>query len=106
MTGKQNYTVFYHKRPTYHASGKHGFPLLTISNLIETHVRLRQVEAGDLSQVWHFMQGENWSPNGEAVDQLKALGLNHTSMSVGDVMKIDRTGEYWETTEDGWRELT
>jgi hypothetical protein len=32
------------------------------------------------------MQGEVWSPNGEARGLIEAKGLLHTSMSVGDVV--------------------
>jgi hypothetical protein len=50
------------------------------------------------------MQAENWSPNGEARPLLKRLGLTHTSMSVGDVIR-DEEGTYWECMDLGWRAL-
>lgn len=60
--------------------------------LTKTHVHLKDVEieleAGEngLEAVWVGMQGENWSPNGEARDLIRSKGLGHTSMSVGDVL--------------------
>ena len=43
------------------------------------------IEAESLDEVFSKMQGEIWSPNGEAKPLIKALELSHTSMSVGDV---------------------
>lgn len=46
------------------------------------------------------MQGEIWSPNGEANELIRSKGLFHTSMSVGDCA-VDETGKnfssgiYW-----------
>lgn len=36
------------------------------------------------------MQGENWSPNGEARSLIEEKGLIHTSMSMGDIVQIDK----------------
>lgn len=38
--------------------------------------------------IYHNLQGEIWSPNGEANSLIKSKGLSHTSMSVGDFIKI------------------
>ncbi|MGD1527046.1 hypothetical protein [Vibrio harveyi] len=37
--------------------------------------------------MFSLMQGENWSPQGEARDFIQGKGLQHTSMSVGDIIK-------------------
>ncbi len=42
------------------------------------------------SKVFGMMQGERWSPKGEARRMIRELGLHHTSMSVGDVMVTNR----------------
>jgi hypothetical protein len=34
------------------------------------------------------MQGEFWSPMGEARNLIQTLGLHHTSMSCGDVVQF------------------
>lgn len=62
------------------------------TNLAATHVHLKDIEAANPERVWLAMQGENWSPNGEARPLIKEKGLCHTSMSVGDVVCAD-TGE-------------
>ena len=68
----------------------------TLDNLEETHVHLMTLDLNDIPQqnpkhrslddVFAWMQGENWSPNGEARSLIEKKGLSHTSMSVGDVM--------------------
>ena len=78
-------TVFYAKEMPF-PFGK-VFPELTADNLLETHVELKTVDLPGLDAVYHEMQGEVWSPNGEARELIRSLGLNHTSMSVGDVIK-------------------
>lgn len=49
-----------------------------------------------------LMQGENWSPNGEARDLIRSLGLCHTSFMAGDVVQIgDKfyTSDRWVLVE-------
>jgi hypothetical protein len=38
-----------------------------------------------------MMQGENWSPRGEARNFIGQTNAGHTSMSVGDIMKVGST---------------
>lgn len=65
-------------------------------NLEKTHVLLGKVDLdpgdpGDealLGHIYHMMQGETWSPFGEARRLIISKGLHHTSMSVGDIIKI------------------
>jgi len=57
-------------------------------------------------QVFIHMQGEWWSPDGEARDLIKSLDLKHTSMSVGDVLRETETGRTWVCASAGWEELT
>ena len=98
------YQVYYARRPTFHPSGQFGTAFLTVSALAQSHVRLGEVEGEDLDEAWRQMQGENWSPHGEARGLLRSLGLSHTSMSVGDVLQ-DETGVCWECLAHGWRPL-
>ena len=49
------------------------------------------------------MQGENWSPNGEARNLIGSLGLSHTSMSVGDIIEID--GNLFFVDRHGFKKL-
>lgn len=58
------------------------------NNLEATHVLLGRISETGLEQIFRIMQGEFWSPNGEANDMIRRLGLGHTSMSVGDVVRL------------------
>ena len=98
------FQVYYARRPTYHASGQFGTPLLTVHRLRHSHVRVTTIEADGRAEAWLKMQGENWSPHGEAGPLIEHLGLTHTSMSVGDVLR-DEEGVYWECLELGWRRI-
>jgi hypothetical protein len=98
------YHVYYARRPTFHPSGEHGTPPLTGTALCLSHAWLFEIEAVSLDDAFRRMQGENWSPQGEARELLQALGLNHTSMSVGDVLR-DQEGTCWECLDQGWRPL-
>lgn len=54
----------------------------------KTHVLLGKIKEYRLEKIFYFMQGEIWSPYGEANSLIKKKGLHHTSMSVGDIIKI------------------
>lgn len=79
-------------------------------NLAKTHVYLKDLEVRDdgdgnsLERVWVAMQGENWSPNGEARPLIEEKGLRHTSMSVGDVA-VDPDGKAYMVASMGFKEL-
>ncbi|SHH52525.1 hypothetical protein [Ferrimonas marina] len=59
---------------------------------IPTLLKAQYIELGTLHgrtplhQICHLMQGEMWSPQGEARELIRAKGLQHTSMSVGDII--------------------
>lgn len=61
----------------------------TINRVKHTHVLLKTIEASGPDEAWYKMQGENWSPNGEANGLISGMGLTHTSMDVGDVVEIE-----------------
>lgn len=98
------YHVYYARRPTFHASGELGAPRIAAATLPLSHARLFEIEAASLDDAFRRMQGENWSPNGEGRGLIQALGLSHTSMSVGDVLQ-DQEGAYCECLDQGWRPL-
>jgi len=56
--------------------------------LKKTHVLLGSIKEANLNKIFAMMQGERWSPGGEARDFIRKSGAHHTSMSVGDVIKI------------------
>lgn len=57
----------------------------TLSN---THVLLGKIKETNLNEIYTLMQGEFWSPNGEARQLIQRLKLTHTSMSIGDIIKV------------------
>ncbi len=62
-------------------------------NLSATHIHLLDLELeGEdnalLEEVFREMQGESWSPNGQGRELIASKGLQHTSMSVGDVIVV------------------
>jgi hypothetical protein len=98
------YQIYYARRPTFHPSGEFGTPRLTVAALSSSHVHVCDIEAPRLDDAFWQMQGENWSPHGEARTLLRSLGLSHTSMSVGDVLR-DEERLYWECLDQGWGAL-
>ena len=81
-------------------------PMPVRGNLIGTHTFLKQVEADDLAQVFAMMQGENWSPNGEAKPLLVEKDLYHTSMSVGDIAMDVVTGQAFLVDRFGFVDIS
>ena len=67
---------------------KHEIPLPTRATLKRTHKLLGTVGTHNPDEIFNMMQGEAWSPNGEARAFISHLGIHHTSMSVGDVIEI------------------
>ena len=65
-----------------------GLVLPIPQTIRETHILLGTVRETNLDKVWVMMQGETWSPRGEARGLIRGLHLEHTSMSVGDAIKI------------------
>ncbi len=70
------------------------------SKLRKTHVKLGSINTDSKEHVFSLMQGENWSPQGEANELIARLGLHHTSMSIGDVVVAH--GEAWICRPTGW----
>lgn len=83
----KNFFLVYYRKPTDDGWFK-ADKNLTRSDVLnkEKFVYLCAVEAKDLEDVFCKMQGEVWSPNGEAKSLIRATGVRHTSMSVGDVI--------------------
>jgi hypothetical protein len=65
-----------------------GEELPTARTIARTHVMVGEVGERNPERVFTMMQGEKWSPRGEARQFIQRLGLRHTSMSVGDCVKI------------------
>ena len=88
------YQVWYMKPSFFRGSvGKSPDP----DNLSATHVHLKDIEADDRDDALHRMRADIWSPNGEALDLIQSKGLQHTSMSVGDVLGDESDAVYLVT---------
>lgn len=55
----------------------------------DTHVLLGRVPETNPEKVFEMFQAENWSPRGEANEMIRRLGVNHLSMTVGDVVSVN-----------------
>jgi len=95
----KTYSVWY-MRPDFFRDGMMGARWLRKhdrmpdpSKLDATHIFLGAFEADSLEGLFYKMQGEVWSPNGEARPIIRAKGLQHTSMSVGDIAVDQNTWE-------------
>ena len=75
---------------------------LTIST---THKFVGSFPSDNLDEAFRFFQGEIWSPEGEARNLIKGLGLHHTSMSVGD-LAINDDDVIFQCLGTGWREIS
>ncbi|MDE5456042.1 hypothetical protein GWE18_25090 [Bradyrhizobium sp. CSA112] len=65
-------------------------------HLSATHVHLKDMEANNQEDALSRMRAENWSPNGEALD-LRSKGLQHTTMTIGDVLVDESDAVYLVT---------
>lgn len=71
----------------YNYASKQGL-LPDCKNLEKTHVKLGSVSETNKEKIYQMFQGEVWSPNGEANKLIRSLNISHTSMSVGDIIKM------------------
>ncbi len=82
------FTVFYRTHPTFGLEAPEAPVRLKDFQIVGT------IRARDLEDVFVRMQGDNWSPEGEANNLLHEKGLMHTSMSVGDLV-FDLQANTW-----------
>ena len=59
-----------------------------------------------LEEIFNTMQGEVWSRNGEQREFILSKGLTHTSMSVGDFVRVVEIGDLWRVEPLGWKKVT
>lgn len=74
------------------------------NDLSATHVHLKDIEADSWEDALDRMQANVWSPNGEALDLIQSKGLQHTSMTVGDVL-VDEAAAIYLVTAIGFSPL-
>ena len=75
----------------------------TKETLDRTHVCLGALNTREPGEAWQAMQADFWSPQGEAREFIRALGLGHTSMHIGDVVMIE--GVYYMVDGIGFVQL-
>lgn len=98
------YLAYYKVNPRFMEDK--GLTVATVLSRQGGHFKpVRVFMANDLEGAYFEMQGEVWSPNGEARGLIEALGLHHTSMSVGDVLHEIETGKFYEVAMSGFRLL-
>lgn len=78
---------------------------VTVEGLVDTHVAVMMLRARNMEMVFHKLQAENWSPNGDAKVLIKALRLNHTSMMVGDVVMRLSDATFWVVAPIGYTQI-
>jgi len=61
---------------------------INIYNLSKSHVLLGTTDELNPEEIYIMMQGENWSSKGEARNFIISRGLGHTSMTIGDIVKL------------------
>lgn len=81
-----------------------GIPIPDPKTIGQTHIKLGSIKEADLDRVFSMLQGESWSPRGEARDLIRDLGLGHTSISVGDIVQT-ADGELLMVDSHGFRSL-
>jgi len=71
--------------------------------LKKTHALLGTTNVTKMNKIYSMMQGHRWSPGGQARNLIRQNKLSHTSMSIGDVIKMgNRT---YMVDEYGFKEL-
>lgn len=116
VTGERGYerqggsTDIWYMKPAFAREGFMGFDFLKEKDalpdpkeLSATHVHLGKIRESDLERVFGMMQGESWSPMGQANSLIRGLGLHHTSMSTGDVVEV--RGRAYLVDRMGFEEL-
>jgi hypothetical protein len=99
---RKPYQVFYKRYPNFEGDQK-----LKKKEVLDLNsfAYVTTVHATSLDDAYLRMQGENWSPNGEARPLIKMLGLKHTSMSVGDCLYDPHTKEIYQCMDIGWEKV-
>lgn len=76
----------------------------TLEQFISEWRFVRNVKARSLEETYHYCQGFYWSPNGEANDLIRKLGVKHTSMSISDII-MTAEGELYSVQGVGFKKL-
>jgi hypothetical protein len=80
--------------------------VLFSTSFAKDYVFVKTVRVSCLEAVFEVMQGEYYSPYGEARELIASLGLSHTSMSVGDIIYSYSDATFYEVAPIGFTALT
>ena len=104
----RKYTIYYTKKNSPFLFGYGGKPK-TLREVREWYVRVYQVSwSGDISnnleKIFSMLNRPN-NPLGEPLyqDLIRKKKVSHTSMSVGDMIKVGRVWYY--CADEGWEKL-
>ena len=98
--------VFYMKKFMWNRKVQFNKELPTIKDIknFDEYAHLASIKEEDPDKIFHALQGDFWSPNGEARDMIRGKGLGHTSMSIGDVVHLP-DGRWLVTDTIGFKEI-
>jgi hypothetical protein len=94
--------VFYKRWLSEKPKGHIELPM-THQHLVDVSVSYDIFTTDALESVYRLMQGDYWSPNGEAMPMMERRQLRHTSMMEGDVVYLD--GNYHMVVGFGFEEM-
>ncbi len=100
----RNFQVWYQKPEFFQSIVRPTVDASTTDSLSQTHTMVAVCMAETKEDVFRWMQGENWSPNGEANPLVRSLGLSHTSMMIGDVL-TQASGKAWILDHAFWESI-
>jgi hypothetical protein len=99
----EDYTVLLRKNPTFMPRDWSEFSSDQLPDVIKwDYAKVLTFKAVGLDAVFAHMQGERYSPNGEARPLILFLGLNHTSCSIGDLILRESDGTVFEVDFTGF----
>jgi hypothetical protein len=64
----------------------------TPDSVPDNYTLIGKIRETNPDKIFHMMQGEIWSPEGQANAMIRSSGTGHTSMSVGDIIHV---GNKW-----------
>lgn len=97
--------VAFYKKPKVRFDDYELPKVLNAIDFSNDYAPVMHIDAKDMDEVFYQMQGEVWSPHGEARESIKELGLAHTTMCVGDIIWNVREDKYFWVAPIGFKEV-
>jgi len=77
----------------------------TLENLLSTHIKIGTISLKKIEEIYIKLQADYWSPSGEANKLIRKLGLQHTSISVGDIIIFPKENKGYVVAGIGFKEF-